>query len=277
MDKFSNKITKISRSSSSPLSDLFEYRELLFFLAWREFKIRYKQTFLGVAWAVFQPFILMVVFTIIFNRAAGIKTGSENVPYALFSYTGLLFWVYFSSSLSLSSNSLVNNQSVVSKVYFPRILLPLSSIGVGIIDFLIGTIIFCIMFIIFRFQPQLLGILLFFPMFFLTIITVIGLGLIFSAVNVRYRDIKFSLPFIIQSFLFITPIIYPVNLIHGSWRWLLYLNPMSGVVTTLRSSLLGIDKINYNYLLISTISALVLLLVGYMYFKKRENEFADII
>ncbi|MFO0955418.1 MAG: ABC transporter permease [Candidatus Saccharibacteria bacterium] len=257
--------------------ELKEYRELFFYFAWRDVKVRYKQTAIGILWAVLQPFIQMVVFTLFFNKAVGVQTGTANVPYAIFSYTGLLFWNYFSQALQRSANSLVDNQSVVTKVYFPRVIPPISSTIVSLIDFGFASIIFVGLMIYFKFPPTLQGMLILIPAIIVTFITATGPGLFLAAVNVKYRDVKQALPFLIQTGLFLTPVIYPVTAIPQRFQWMLYLNPMTGVINAVRASFLGAGTIDWPLTMLSVAMAIIMFIGGLYYFKGREKEFADII
>lgn len=257
--------------------ELRAYRELFFYFAWRDVKVRYKQTAIGASWAIFQPFITMVVFTLFFNRVAGIQTGNKAVPYAIFSFIGLIFWNYFSNALTRSSNSLVDNQSVVTKVYFPRLIPPVSSTIVSLIDFGFALIVYVGLMFYYQIAPTAMGLLLFIPAVALTFVAATGPGLFFAALNVKYRDIKQIMPFIIQTGLFLTPVIYPVTAVPQQYQWLLYLNPMTGVINAMRSSLLGLGSINWPLTALSVMSAIVMFVIGLYYFKAKEREFADII
>ncbi len=219
----------------------------------------------------------MVVFTQLFNKAVGVESGSAGVPYAIFSYTGLLFWNYFSQALQRSANSLVDNQSVVTKVYFPRLIPPISSTIVSLIDFGFASIIFVGLMIYFKFVPSTLGLVLLLPAIFVTFLAAAGPGLFLAAVNVKYRDVKQALPFLIQTGLFLTPVIYPVTAIPQQYQWLLYLNPMTGVINAMRSSFLGAGTIDWPLTMLSVGMAIVMFIGGLYYFKGREKEFADII
>lgn len=258
-------------------NELMEYRELFFYFAWRDVKVRYKQTAIGIVWAVLQPFTQMVVFTLFFNKAVGVQSGSEHVPYAIFSFTGLLFWNYFSQALQRSANSLVDNQSVVTKVYFPRIIPPISSTIVSLIDFAFASIVFVGLMIYFQFTPTVAGLLILVPAILLTFIAATGPGLFLAAVNVKYRDVKQALPFILQIGLFLTPVIYPVTAIPERFQWLLYLNPMTGVINAVRATFLGDGVINWPLTCLSVVVAIAMFIGGLYYFKGREKEFADII
>lgn len=268
-------LIKPQKKLSISLQELWAYRELFYFFTWRDIKVRYKQTAIGASWAIIQPFITMVVFTLFFNRVAGIESG--NVPYAIFSYTGLLFWLYFSTSLSQVSNSLVNNQSVITKIYFPRIIIPISSTLLGVVDFFFAGIVFIGLLFFYQVQPGLLGILLVLPMLLLTLVTSLGIGTFLGALNVKYRDVKAAIPFIVQLGLFLTPVIYPISLVPERFQWILNLNPMSGVINTMRATLLGQGSVDWMGLGISVLSATVMLIIGILYFKRTEREFADII
>lgn len=257
--------------------ELKEYRELFFYFAWRDVKVRYKQTAIGIFWAVLQPFIQMVVFTLFFNKVAGIQSGSKQVPYAIFSYLGLLFWNYFSQALQRAANSLVDNAGVITKVYFPRIIPPISSTIVSLIDFGFASIVFVGLMIYFKFPPTVEGMLLLIPALIVTFLAATGPGFFLAAVNVKYRDVKQALPFLIQTGLFLTPVIYPVTAIPEKYQWILYLNPMTGVINAMRASFLGDGIINWPLTALSVAMAIIMFIGGLYYFKGREKEFADII
>ncbi|HVE80870.1 MAG TPA: ABC transporter permease [Candidatus Dormibacteraeota bacterium] len=271
----SETVIKPQKNLSIDLKELWQYKELFYFFAWRDIKVRYKQTVIGAAWAIFQPFITMVIFTLFFNKVAGI--GSESVPYAIFSYSGLLFWQFFSKALDQASNSLVNNQGVVTKIYFPRIIAPLASTLVALIDFFFASIIFVGLMAYFKIVPGGLGLILFLPMILVTFITASGAGLFLATLNVKYRDVRQALPFFIQTMLFLTPVIYPVSMVPERFQWVLYLNPMTGVITAIRHGLLHEGTLNWAYLAISIVSCLVIFIIGLLYFKSQERKFADII
>jgi lipopolysaccharide transport system permease protein len=270
-------VIKPTKKLSINLKEMLAYHELFFYFAWRDVKVRYKQTSIGILWAVLQPFIQMVVFTLFFNKAAGIGTGNSAVPYAIFSFTGLLFWNFFSQSLTRASNSLVDNQSVVTKVYFPRLLLPLTSTLVGLIDFAFAFIVFIGLMIFFRVSPTLSAVLLLIPALLITFIAASGIGMFLAAINVKYRDVKQAVPFLIQVGLFVTPVIYPVTAIPQKFQWILYLNPMTGVINMMRSSFLNTAPINWPLTWLSIAVAIMSFILGVIYFKSKEREFADII
>ncbi|MCX6715607.1 MAG: ABC transporter permease [Candidatus Taylorbacteria bacterium] len=258
----------------SDLRELWNYRELLYFLSWRDLKVRYKQTVLGVLWSILQPLITMVVFSFFFGKLAGMP--SDGVPYPIFVYTGLLFWQFFSDALNETSGSLVANKAIVSKVYFPRLLLPISGVITKFVDFLISASILVVLMIYYGYAPNLSGLAILPLLLVLTFMAAIGLGLLLSAVNVKYRDVRYALPFFIQLLLFVTPVIYPAS-IAGSYSKLLALNPMMGVIQSARAALLGTTPINWTLILTSFIASVVLLVIGLIYFKKTERYFADII
>ena len=260
--------------SWNDLKELWQYRELLYFFSWRDLKVRYKQTTIGVLWALLQPFLTMVVFTVFFGKLAGIP--SDGVPYPIFVYTGLLFWQFFSGALSETSAALIGNQAIITKVYFPRLILPVSSVITKFIDFLLAALILVAMMIYYGYTPYLSGLFIIPLLLLITFMASIGLGLFLSALNVKYRDVRYALPFFIQILLFVTPVIYPAS-IAGVYSKFLALNPMTGVIQTARATLLGATEINWTLLLISAVVCFVILLIGIFYFKKVERYFADII
>lgn len=257
------------------LKEIWLFRDLFYFFTWRDVKVKYKQTVIGALWAIFQPFITMVVFTIFFGKLA--KMPSDGTPYPIFVYTGLIFWTLFSTGLAHASNTFMENERIVTKVYFPRIILPVSSIITNIVDFVIASVILVGMMIYYHYLPSLWSIVMFPLLIIMTIFSTLGIGLLFGSLNVKYRDVRFVLPFFIQLLIFITPVIYPVSIVSERYRWVLGLNPMSGVIDTARVVILGVGKIDWSLLGISAISMAVFCLLGYFYFKKVERYFADII
>lgn len=256
------------------LGELWQYRELLVFLTWREIKVRYKQTAIGAGWALIQPLFTMVIFTIFFGRLA--KMPSDGVPYSVFSLTALVPWTFFANGLLLSSNSLVGNANLIGKVYFPRLLIPVSSIFSGFIDFILGfllLVIFCV-----YEGVSIHGTILWLP-FFLLLATVacLGVGLWFSALNVEYRDIRYVIPFLTQLWLFATPVVYPGSLLREPWRTIYGLNPMVGVVEGFRWAVLGTAPPAPAMLAVSAVTALLILITGAFYFRRMEQSFADIV
>lgn len=260
--------------SFSSLSEIWEYRELLFFFTWRDLKVRYKQTAIGALWAIFQPFITMVVFSVFFGEL--LKIPSDGVPYPIFIYTGLLFWQFFSSALSDTSNVLITNQAIITKVYFPRLILPLSSIMTKFIDFAIASIILVGMMFYYGYTPHLTGLFIIPLLLIITFMISAGLGLFLASINVKYRDVRYALPFFIQILMFVTPVIYPAS-IAGKYSWILALNPMMGVIQSARAALLGTTVLNWSLVGISLIATFVLMIIGIYTFKKTERYFADII
>ncbi len=255
------------------LRDVWEYRELFYFLVWRDVKVRYKQTLLGAAWAIIQPLMTMLIFTIIFGRLAGIS--SDGHPYPVFSYAGLLPWQFFSAALGAASNSLINSSAMVRKVYFPRLVLPVSAVLAGLVDFAIAFVVLLGLMLFYQVVPTLAVLLL--PLFLLqAVITAIGVGLWLSAVNARYRDVRHAVPFIVQFWLFATPVVYPSSLLSEPWRTLFGLNPMAGVVEGFRWALLGSAPPS-GMIAFSALISLVLLVSGLFYFQSVERKFADVI
>lgn len=262
------------RLSLKDIKELWIYRELLYFFSWRDIKVRYKQTMIGVMWAVLQPFINMIVFTVFFGKLAGIP--SDNVPYPIFVFTGLLFWQFFSDSLSETSNALVANKAIITKVYFPRLIAPISSVITKFIDFSIASVVLVGLMIYYGFAPHMSGLFILPVLLVISFMVSLGLGLFLSALNVKYRDVRYALPFFIQILLFVTPVIYPAS-IAGKYSWILALNPMTGVIQTARAALLGTTPINWTLLGISFVASMVILAIGIAYFKNIERYFADII
>jgi len=258
----------------SDLVEVWQYRELLYFFAWRDLKVRYKQTMIGAAWAIFQPFITMVVFSVFFGNLA--KVPSDNVPYPIFVYVGLLFWQFFSSAMSDTSTTLITNQAIITKVYFPRLILPISSVITKLVDFLIASIILIGLMAYYGYMPHLSGFLIIPLLLAISFMAAVGGGLFLAAINVKYRDIRYALPFFIQIMMFVTPVIYPAS-IAGKYSAILALNPMMGVIQNARAALLGTAPINWTLLGISFVACLVLLAIGIYFFKKVERYFADII
>lgn len=253
--------------------ELWKYRELLYFLSWRDVKVRYKQTALGMIWAIIQPLITMIVFTIFFGKF--VKVPSEGVPYPIFTYVALLPWTLFTYGLNQASNSLVSNANLVTKVYFPRLVIPISSILSGLLDFMIAFVI--LLGLMLFYQIQLTRAIIWLPLFLLlALITSLGIGLWLSALNVQYRDIRYALPFLTQLLLLATPIAYPSTLLADPWRTFYGLNPMVGVVEGFRWVLLGINPPGLT-ITVSAVVSILLLVTGIYYFKYMEEMFADIV
>ena len=252
--------------------ELWEARELLYFLVLRDITVRYKQTVLGVAWAVLQPVFSMVIFTVIFGGLA--KLPSDGQPYALFVYSGLLPWMFFSNAVTGSSQSLLSQQALLTKIYLPRLYVPASAIGGGLVDLSISFAVFAALMLGYQVAPGW-GILAVPFLVLLTVVAALGVGLTLAAVTVTYRDFRYVIPFMIQAWMYVSPVIYPVSLIPEKWQWLLALNPMAGIIDGFRSALLGTPW-NITALATSTAAAIVLLAYGLFYFRKTERRFADI-
>jgi lipopolysaccharide transport system permease protein len=253
--------------------ELWSQRQLLQFLIWREIKLRYAQTALGALWAVLQPLLSMLIFTVFFNRLAGIQ--ADGPPYPLFAYTGLVLWSFFANAISTSSNSLVGNERLISKVYFPRALLPLAVAVSFLLDLVVGLALLFILMAYYRWPPDM-GILLV-PFYILgTFLTAGGIGLIFSALNVRFRDVKYAIPFFVQMGLFISPVIYPLTYVPQRFQALLAINPMVGLLSGFRAALLG-SEVQPLLVVISGIVAVILFFLGLYLFRHMERDFADTI
>ncbi len=258
------------------LRELWLYRELLYFFAWRDIKVRYKQTALGATWAILQPLLAAAIFTLFFNRVAGISSGAHDIPYPVFAYLGLMYWNTFSSAVNTISNSLVSNSGVINKIYFPRLIPPLAATALSIVDFFFAGLIFVVIMLIYKVPPEPLGLLLAIPSLLLIVLAALGMGIFFASLNVKYRDVRSALPFIIQIMMFVTPIIYPITLIPERFRIFAYINPATGAVSSIKSSVFG-QPVDWKGLAISWASAIVMLLIGVWYFKRTEKGFADII
>jgi lipopolysaccharide transport system permease protein len=257
------------------LGQLWEYRELLYFLTWRDIKVRYKQTFLGASWAILQPFLTMVAFSFFFGRLAQVP--SDNIPYPIFSYVALIPWTFFASGVTQSANSLVGNSNLIKKVYFPRLTMPISGVLVGLPDFLLAFIVLVFMMVFYGLYPTVASIL-WLPLFLmLALITALGVGLWLAALNVEYRDIRYVVPFLIQFWLFVTPIAYSSTMLEGPGRILYGLNPMVGVVEGFRWALLGRGEPPGPMVAVSGVVAIVILIGGLFYFRRMEKTFADIV
>lgn len=256
------------------LDELWRYRELLYFLVWRSIKVRYKQTVLGVTWAVIQPLMTMVVFTVVFGRLA--KVPSDGLPYQLFAFAALVPWTLFTKGLSQSASSLVGNQALLTKIYLPRLALPIAAVLSGLVDFVLAFGILLAMQLAFGVVPTA-GIVWLPLLLMLTLVTSLGVGLWLSALNVMFRDIRYTVPFLLQMWLFATPIAYPSSLVPEKWRLLYGLNPMAGVVDGFRWALLGADTRPGPMILVSAFAAFTLLVSGAYYFRRTEKIFADVV
>jgi lipopolysaccharide transport system permease protein len=268
-----NRIAPTRGLSAVNLREIWDYRDLLYFLAWRDVKVRYKQTALGAAWALLQPLFLMGIFTLLFNRVAKVPV---PVPYPIFAFCGLLPWQLFAYGLAQSSNSLVQNQHLISKVYFPRLIVPLASVIAGLLDFAIAFVLLLAMMVYYRVSPGH-GMLLL-PLFvLLAVLTSLTAGIWLSAVNVRYRDVQHTIGFLVQFWMLATPVGYPSSVVPPRWHWVLGLNPMAGVVEGFRWALLGKGEKPGVLLAISVVMVVLLLIAGLHYFRRVEKTFADVI
>ena len=256
------------------LGALWRFRELLYFLIWRDVKVRYKQTLLGAAWAILQPLLTMVVFSIFFGKLA--RMPSDGVPYPLFAYVALVPWTFFANGLILSSGSLVSNQTLLRKVYFPRLVIPVSAVAAGLIDFGIAFVV--LLGLAARYGVPLTVNMIWLPaLVLLALVTALGVGLWFAALNVLYRDIQYVVPFLVQVWLYATPIVYPSSLVPERWRTLYAINPMVGVVEGFRWALLGTGTAPGPMILVSGIAAVVTLIGGMFFFRRMEKTFSDVV
>jgi lipopolysaccharide transport system permease protein len=256
------------------LAELWASRELLYFLVWRTVKVRYKQTLLGAAWAIVQPVMTMAVFSLFFGRLARIP--SEGIPYPVFALTALVPWTYFANSLTQASNSLVEQESLLTRVYFPRLLLPLAAVTAGLLDFAISFGVLAGLIVWYWHLPSAAVLAL--PLFILlTVVAALGAGLWLSALNVQYRDVRYVTPFLVQIWLFITPVAYPSSLVPRRWQAVYGINPMAGAIEGFRWALVGLPEPPLRLLAASTATAVVLLIGGLVYFRRMERSFADVV
>lgn len=260
--------------TSLRLNELWKYRELLYFLIWRDIKVRYKQTIIGAAWAIIQPFFTMVLFSIFFGRLA--KIPSDGIPYPIFTYTALIPWTFFAYGLTNSSNSLVSNTDLIKKIYFPRLIIPIATVLSGIVDFVLAFSVLTFLMIYFGIYPTW-NILLLPLLLLLALITSLGVGLWLSTMNVQFRDVRYAVPFLTQFWLFATPIAYPTSLLPEPWSIIYSINPMVGVVEGFRWALLGTDTAPGPLILISSLAAIFVLVSGAYYFRRMEKTFADVV
>lgn len=277
MRSLSNQLViQANEKSKLSIRELWLYRELFYFFAWRDIKVRYKQTVLGAGWAILQPLLAAGIFTLFFNRVAKINSGSADIPYVIFAYLGLMYWNGFSGALNTVSNSLVGNQGVLTKIYFPRLIPPLSATALSIVDFFFAFIVFIILLAGYTIVPQLLGLALVLPSLLLIMVAALGIGLFFASLNVKYRDVRSALPYLIQITFFMTPVIYPISMIPERFQSFAYLNPAAGAISSVKAGIFG-QAVDWNGLAISWASAILLLIFGLLYFKRTEKNFADII
>jgi lipopolysaccharide transport system permease protein len=275
-DIFTNPYVLIEAESQRvrfDLKQLWAYRELLYFLIWRDIKIRYKQTLLGSSWAIIQPLFAMLLFTLIFGKLA--RMPSDGIPYPLFAYAGLLLWTFFANSLTNSGNSLVGNSTLITKVYFPRVIIPGAAVLAGLLDLVIASLLLIPMLIYYR--VALTSNLLYLPVFvLLATLLALGVGMWLSALNVKYRDVRYALPFLVQLWLFASPVIYPISLVPARWRWVTALNPMTGIIEGFRTSLLG-GKFDVFTSLTSAGLTVAILIISFLVFQRVEESFADVV
>lgn len=255
------------------LKDVWKYRELLYFLTWRDVKIRYKQTAIGVLWAILQPILTTAIFTVLFSNFAHFQT--DAIPYPLFALSGLMIWLFVHNSITMASNSFVSNVNLVTKIYFPRLIVPFAATFAGLIDLLFSFALLVILMIYYGVNPNRQIALA--PVFlFLAILQTVAFGTLFSALNVRFRDVKFALPFALQIWMLASPIFYPSNILSEKWRLIFAINPLTGILEGFRAALFG-TKFDWTVIAISTVSILVLLLFSLFVFKRMEDDFADLI
>jgi lipopolysaccharide transport system permease protein len=257
------------------LSELWEYRELFYFFTWRDIKVKYKQTFLGFLWAILQPLFMTIVFTLFLGESISNKT-QLNIPYPVFALSGMLLWGIFSSGMSNAANSMVTNANIIKKIYFPRLIIPISSILVALVDFFIAFVVFILLLIVYRVDVNYISLLLLPISILITCLSAMGCGTLLAALNIKYRDVRYVIPFLVQGLLFLTPVLYPVSISSNSiTQFILKLNPMSGSLELMRGLFIGY-QIDYGTVCISLFSSFVLFVVGILYFRKTESYFADL-
>jgi lipopolysaccharide transport system permease protein len=259
----------------SPLNlrKLWSYRELLYFLIWRDIKVRYKQTTLGAMWALIQPLSMMIIFTIFFSKLVRIPT--DGIPSGLFYYAGLSLWMFFSNAAINGASSLLGNTALITKVYFPKLIIPCAAVFAAVVDFAIASVLLVALLIYFGYGESW-EVLLLLPVSLLITMLALGVGILFSALNAKYRDVRYVLPFLLQIWMFISPIIYPASVVPKQWRWLLALNPLTGIVEGYRASLFG-QRIHWQSLCYSTLFTIILLSIASYIFRRMEKSFADVI
>lgn len=268
-------VTIEARRSWAPLNlrDLWAHRELLYFLMWRDIKVRYKQTTLGAAWAIIQPLVTMIIFTFFFGKLARVPT--EGVPSPIFFYSAVLLWTFFSNGVTGGANSLIGNSNLITKVYFPRLIIPSAAVTAGLLDFAIASILLIGLLAYYGFSVTWTYLMLV-PLILLTTLLALGVGIWFSALNVKYRDVRYALPFLIQIWFFVSPIIYPSSLVPEEWRWLPALNPLVGIIESFRASLFG-RPLPWLALAYSTGFTLMMLVYSCLMFRRMERSFAELI
>jgi lipopolysaccharide transport system permease protein len=266
---------KPKNSFSLNLKELVEYKELFYFFTWRDVKVKYKQTALGFLWAILQPLIMMVIFTIFIGRAMNVA--SEDMEYPVFAFSGLILWTVFSSGITNAGNSMVTNAQIIKKIYFPRLVIPISSILVAVFDFFIAFLVFIILLITYQQPFDLIGALVLWPIaLFVTVIATFGPGCLLAALNVKYRDFRYVIPFFVQALLFLTPVIYPISIVSNVWlKYALAINPMYAAITLFRMPMMSSFP-DIALLSISLLSGIIFFVIGLTYFRKTEMYFADL-
>ncbi len=272
---YTQTITPPGKFPTINLREILRYRDLLITFVWRDIKVRYKQTAIGVLWAIFQPVLTMLIFTFFFGRVAQVP--SDGAPYPVFVYSGLLLWNYFSAALTASSDSMVVNEGIIKKIYFPRLILPMSSVITPAVDFGISFLVLIVLMFFYHIIPSIFSVIAVLGLLVMAIIYTFGLGMFFSAINVKFRDVRYVLPFFMQILLYVTPVIYPVSLVPQNYQWILYLNPMTSIVSLARHFLLSGTMVSQANLLISAVSLIVIFVFGVYYFRATERFFADIL
>lgn len=257
------------------LKEIWRYHDLFYIFVWRDIKVRYKQTILGILWVVLQPLVSMVIFTVLFGNLAKIPSG--KLPYSLFVFIGLVFWTFFSTALSHTNDSLLANENIIKKVYFPKIILPLASVVTSFVDFTINAFLLLIFASVLGYFPNVGGIIIFPLAILMTTVTASGLGLFLSSLNVKYRDVRYILPYMVQILFYFTPVIYPLSIVSERNRYIMALNPMTSVVETMRVVFSGGEAVRGELLIISIASAFCIFIVGFFYFRKTEQFFADLL
>lgn len=268
-------ITPQAKKQLIDFGELWKFRELFYIFAWRDIKVRYKQTFVGVAWVIFQPLVNTIIFTVFFGNFA--KIPSQDLPYPIFVLIGLVFWGFFSTGMSHAANVFIENDQLVKKVYFPREILVFAAILTAFVDFAVSLGMLVVLFLIFHIQISVAFIVMFFAGTLVTMIASCGLGLLLASINIKYRDVRYIIPFFLQLMIFVTPVIYPLNIIRPSFQNVLSINPMTGVIDGLRTTLATGTIVHPFSILISFVSAFVILLVGLIYFRRTVSFFADIL
>lgn len=261
---------------SLDLESLWSYRELLYFLTWRDIKVRYKQTLLGMLWVVLQPLATMIIFTLLFGRLAGLESRTGGIPYPLFAFAGLTVWTFFSNAINSSSNSLIGNTQLITKIYFPRVIVPAAAVAAGLVDFAISLVVLAALMVYYRVSGTWTLFLLPIPII-LVILLALSIGMFLAALNVRYRDIRHAVPFMIQIWMFTSPVIYPMTLLPERWRWLLALNPITGIIEGFRAVLFGRPPIQWNFVGLSAGVILIVFVYSMFAFRRMEKSFADVI